>query len=47
MKRQPITSAAAFFVLSIVGVEIHRRVVESGGMSAAPTDLFFERQALY
>ncbi len=47
MKRQPIASAAAFFVLTCLQVESHRQVEDSVGRSTAPTDGIFYTGALY
>ncbi len=41
MKREPITSAAAFFVLRLLWVESHRVVGESVCKSASATDAIF------
>lgn len=41
MKRQPIASAAAFFVLDLLWVEFHREVGESVCKSATATDAIF------
>ena len=38
MKRQPIVSAAAFFVLGIMLAETHRSIGESVGKSKSSTD---------
>jgi len=38
MKRQPIASAAAFFVLRLVLAETHRSIGESVGNSKSSTD---------
>jgi len=47
MKRQPIASAAAFFVLRLLWVEIHRARGEGVDSSAASTDGIFCQWVLY
>lgn len=47
MKRQPIASAAAFFVLQTRQAEIHSSAAESVGKSAAPSDCIFRGAVLY
>ena len=47
MKRQPIASAAAFFVLQTCCEEIYSRVGESVVMFAASTDGIFRGAVLY
>ena len=47
MKRQPIASAAAFFVLKWLQVEWGREVGESVCKSLAPTDAIFPVRVLY
>ncbi len=47
MKRQPIASAAAFFVLLPLPVETHWQRAESVGKSTASTDGIFYLLDLY
>lgn len=47
MKRQPIASAAAFFVLGLLRVENHKGVEESVKKFATPTDGIFCNPVLY
>lgn len=47
MKRQPIASAAAFFVLHPVQVESHGELVESVWKPGSVTDAIFLGRVLY
>ena len=47
MKRQPIVSAAAFFVLRLLPVEISLQMGERGQNTPTATDGIFRGEVLY